>query len=64
LFVVVVGHPEYYPKFGFEKASTYGIRCEYEQVPDEAFMILVFNPKAFQGVHGIGKQRPEFAAGV
>ncbi len=61
LFVVVVGHPWFYPKFGFEKASRYGVRCEYEEVPDEAFMIMVFDQKKFQGVHGVAKERPEFS---
>jgi putative acetyltransferase len=64
LFVVVVGHPWFYPKFGFEKASKYGVRCEYDQVPDEAFMILVFRPMEFQGVRGVAKERPEFAAAI
>src|SRR4030042_1118416 len=63
-FVVVIGHPGYYPKFGFETASKYGIRCEYEQVPEEASMILIFDKQAFQGVHGVAKQRPEFAAAI
>jgi putative acetyltransferase len=38
-FVIVLGHPKYYPRFGFQKASRFGIRCPYD-VPDEAFMIL------------------------
>ena len=63
-FVVVVGHPWFYPKFGFEKASKYGIRCEYDQVPEEAFMILVFRPQEFQGVHGVAIERPEFASAI
>jgi putative acetyltransferase len=37
--IVVVGHPEYYPKFGFLPASRYGLRCEYE-VPEDVFMAL------------------------
>ncbi|MFZ2225129.1 MAG: N-acetyltransferase [Candidatus Deferrimicrobium sp.] len=37
-FVVVLGHHEYYPHFGFERASKYGVRCQWEGVPDEAFM--------------------------
>jgi len=41
-FVIVLGHPEYYPRFGFERASRYGIRSEW-QVPDEAFMILILD---------------------
>lgn len=37
--VVVVGHPEYYPRFGFVPASHYGLKCKYE-VPEPAFMVL------------------------
>jgi putative acetyltransferase len=37
--VVVLGHPAYYPRFGFRPASELGIACEYD-VPDEAFMIM------------------------
>ncbi|GAA4892408.1 N-acetyltransferase [Streptomyces coeruleoprunus] len=37
--VLVLGHPEYYPKFGFVPASRYGIRPSFE-VPDEAMMAL------------------------
>ena len=35
--VVVLGHPDYYPKFGFEPASRFDISSEYD-VPDEVFM--------------------------
>ncbi len=63
-FVIVVGHPGYYPKFGFERASKYGIRCEYSKVPDEAFMIAVFDESKMQGVKGVAKERPEFAAAM
>lgn len=38
-FVVVLGHPSYYPKFGFERASNYGIQVSVD-VPDEALMAL------------------------
>lgn len=37
--VVVLGHPEYYPRFGFLPASRFGLRSEYD-VPDETFMAL------------------------
>ena len=36
--VVVLGHPDYYPRFGFDPASAYGIVCPYEGVPPEAWM--------------------------
>jgi putative acetyltransferase len=63
-FLVVVGHPGYYSRFGFERASKYGIRCEYDSVPDAAFMILVFQPQAIQGIRGTVKMRPEFNAAI
>jgi putative acetyltransferase len=36
--VVVPGHPEYYPRFGFVPSINYDIRSEYE-VPPDVFMI-------------------------
>ena len=63
-FVIVLGHPTYYPRFGFVSASHYGIKSEYEDVPDEAFMILVFKKAAFDGVSGVAKYRPEFASSI
>ena len=41
--VVVLGHPEYYPRFGFSPSVRYGIRSEYD-VPDEVFMALELVP--------------------
>jgi putative acetyltransferase len=38
--VAVLGHPEYYPRFGFESASKYGLACEFDGVPEGAFMVL------------------------
>jgi len=37
--VVVEGHPSYYPRFGFERASLHGIEKAAEVVPDSAFMV-------------------------
>ncbi|MEV0730729.1 N-acetyltransferase [Polymorphospora sp. NPDC050346] len=37
--VIVLGHPGYYPRFGFTRASTHGIGVAFE-VPDEALMAL------------------------
>ena len=38
-YVVVLGHPDYYPRFGFTRASQFGIHLSI-QVPDEALMVL------------------------
>ncbi|MFG2616231.1 GNAT family N-acetyltransferase [Streptomyces sp. NPDC048507] len=40
--VLVLGHPAYYPRFGFVPASLFGIRAPFE-VPDEAMMALVLD---------------------
>ncbi|MDQ3010587.1 MAG: N-acetyltransferase, partial [Acidobacteriota bacterium] len=38
-FVIVLGHPEYYPRFGFVPASRFGVKSEYD-VRDEVFMAM------------------------
>lgn len=58
--VVVLGHPEYYPRFGFVPASRFGIGCEYE-VPDEVFMALELEPGALTGMSGTIRYHPAFA---
>ena len=59
-FVIVLGHPEYYRRFGFEPASKYGLKCQWEGVPDEAFMVLIFDKEAVAGVSGVARYRDEF----
>ena len=58
-FVVVLGHHEYYTRFGFVPASRYGLRCEWD-VPDEAFMVHVIDPAATAAAAGLISYRPEF----
>ncbi|MFH1484779.1 MAG: N-acetyltransferase, partial [Chloroflexota bacterium] len=59
-FVIVLGHLDYYPRFGFEPASRFGIRSQWEAVPDEAFMILIFDMSSMHGVSGVARYRSEF----
>ena len=49
--IVVLGHADFYPKFGFVPSIKYGIRSEYD-VPDEVFMILELQPGSLDGVSG------------
>ncbi len=42
--MLVLGHPAYYPRFGFVRASAYGIRAPFD-VPDEAMMALVLDDR-------------------
>lgn len=58
--VVVLGHPEYYPRFGFAPSTRFGIRSEYE-VPEQAFMAAELQPGALSGRTGTVKYHAAFA---
>jgi len=59
-YIIVIGHPEYYTRFGFERAGRFGISSEWD-VPDEAFMILILDRKAMNGITGVARYREEWA---
>ena len=59
-FIIVVGHPDYYPQFGFVPASRHGLSCQWDGVPDEAFMVLILDDSAMAGVSGTARYRDEF----
>lgn len=50
--VIVLGHADYYPKFGFEPASKFGVTAPWE-VPDEVFMALELKENALQDIFGL-----------
>lgn len=58
--VVVLGHPDYYPKFGFAPSSRFGIKSEYD-VPDEVFMVKELENGALSEYKGVVKYHPLFA---
>jgi putative acetyltransferase len=59
--VVVLGHPDYYPRFGFQPAETFGLRSEYD-VPNEAFMALELQRGALEDVEGVAKYHAAFGS--
>ena len=61
--VIVVGHKDYYPKFGFEKASKWNIKCSFE-VPDEAFLAIELKDGALEDKSGIVEYPKEFGIEV
>jgi len=63
-FIIVLGHHEYYSRIGFEIASLYGIKCQWEGIPDEAFMILWLDKSNAGHVSGLAKYREEFNEAV
>ena len=48
---VVLGHPQYYPRFGFLPSFKFGIDSEYD-VPKEVFMAMELQPDALSGKKG------------
>jgi putative acetyltransferase len=57
--VVVIGHPKYYPRFGFVQAKQKNLDAPFP-VPDEAFMVCELAPDAMEGIQGKVKYPPEF----
>ena len=57
--VVVLGHAEYYPRFGFRAASTFGLSAEIA-VPDEVFMVLELQPGALSPCQGVVRYHSAF----
>lgn len=49
--VVVLGHPEYYARFGFKPARVFSMKSEYENAGD-AFMILELTPGCLRSFSG------------
>lgn len=59
-FVVVIGDPPYYSRFGFEPAEKYGLRSEYET--GDAFMVFKLESGALPPPGTLVKYAPEFSA--
>ena len=58
--VAVLGHPEYYRRFGFRPASQWDIKCEYD-VPEEVFMLMELSPAYLQDYQGTIRYHAAFA---
>ena len=59
-YVIVLGHPNYYNKFGFTPAASRGLECPWENVPKEAFMVLMLDESVMSKVRGTVRYLPEF----
>jgi putative acetyltransferase len=60
-FVVVIGHADFYPRFGFQPAAAHGVTCEWD-VPPEVFMVNILDQRVVGNLHGIAQYRSEFSA--
>ncbi|QDT92295.1 GNAT family N-acetyltransferase [Gimesia algae] len=59
-FVIVLGHPEYYPRFDFEPAWQYGLTCDFTGENRDAFMIHFLEQAGFQKKPGRALYHPVF----
>jgi putative acetyltransferase len=62
--VVVLGHEKYYPRFGFQRASKYGLKSQWAGVPGEAFMAMILDASAMEDVSGVVRYGDEFSAAM
>jgi putative acetyltransferase len=58
--VVVLGHPEFYPRFGFLPAAHRSLGSEYD-VPEDTFMVRELRDGALSGLAGTIRYHPAFA---
>ena len=57
--VVVLGHQEYYPRFGFEPAAPHGLRYQSEQF-DPHFMVQELRAGTLASISGLVHYHPKF----
>lgn len=50
--VIVLGHKDYYPKFGFKRAALWNIKPPFE-VPDEVFMAIELTERSLEHIEGV-----------
>ena len=58
--VFVLGHPDYYPRFGFRPARPDGLSFRDDPRSDRSFMVIELVPGALRGRSGRVRYRPEF----
>ena len=58
--VILIGHPEYYPRFGYKPASKWGIKSPIPLPSDDVFMAIELNNGALTNVSGTVVFPPEF----
>ena len=57
--MIVLGHKDYYPKFGFKTASQWKIKAPFD-VPDNVFMAKELLENGLLGISGIVEYPNEF----
>ena len=58
--VILIGHPEYYPRFGYKTASGFGLKVSMELPSDDVFMAVELTENALSEISGMVVFPPEF----
>lgn len=58
--IVVLGHADFYPRFGFQPANRAGLRCRWSRESDDHFMYLELAPGQAALVGGAIEYGPAF----
>ena len=58
---ILLGHPEYYPRFGYKPASTWGIKTHIPLPSDDVFMAVEITEGGLKGVSGMVVFPAEFS---
>lgn len=48
----MIGHPEYYPRFGFQPAGLHGLELKQFEVPENVFMVCELKEGVLQRIKG------------
>ena len=57
--IVLIGHDQFYPRFGYKRASTFGVTFPFDS-PDKNCMVLELIKGGLNGINGIIEYPPEF----
>ncbi|WP_442601823.1 GNAT family N-acetyltransferase [Paenibacillus sp. KN14-4R] len=50
--ILLIGHPSYYPRVGFQPARKFGLELKQFEVPDEVFMVYEVEERKLQEIRG------------
>ncbi len=60
-FVVVLGHPKYYPRFGFQPGAQHKLLHGFDGIPQDVFFVNILDQNSVQSLaKGTANYRPEF----
>ncbi len=57
--IVLVGHEDYYPRFGYQEAAKYGVKVPFD-APSANVMLIELQPNSLDEVQGVVEYAPEF----